>query len=236
MKNILILLIFWSNQLLAQEDTLYLDKNYQLTQNKHEAFVYRCNRVIGHDSISHMTYWGQSNLLKSANLTINGAINGLRVEYNEMGKLLDSAWYEDGNYLWRYRFWNNGNLRRREFFNINDRVVIKGECFDSIGRIIPYYDFEIMPVFNGDLFKFISDNITYPRQARKQNIEGRVVSQFIIMQDGSMSDIVILSSPDKLLSDATIEMLKKMPLWIPGLQEGEPVNVRYTLPVDFKLY
>ena len=97
---------------------------------------------------------------------------------------------------------------------------------------------EVMPEFPGGtqaLFKFISENLEYPQHAIDGQIEGRVVVQFVVDKTGKVGNIQVVRSIDKLLDQAAIDVVRALPAWKPGMQNGKPVNVRYTLPVSFKL-
>ena len=96
---------------------------------------------------------------------------------------------------------------------------------------------EVMPEFPGGtqaLFKFISENLEYPQHAIDGQIEGRVVVQFVVDKTGKVGNIQVVRSIDKLLDQAAIDVVRALPAWKPGMQNGQPVNVRYTLPVSFK--
>ena len=97
---------------------------------------------------------------------------------------------------------------------------------------------EVMPEFPGGtqaLFKFISENLEYPQHAIDGQSEGRVVVQFVVDKTGKVGNIQVVRSIDKLLDQAAIDVVRALPAWKPGMQNGQPVNVRYTLPVSFKL-
>ena len=97
---------------------------------------------------------------------------------------------------------------------------------------------EVMPEFPGDtqaLFKFISENLEYPQHAIDGQIKGRVVVQFVVDKAGKVDNIQVVRSIDKMLDQAAIDVVRALPAWKPGMQNGKPVNVRYTLPVSFKL-
>ncbi len=88
------------------------------------------------------------------------------------------------------------------------------------------------------MLKFIYTNIKYPAIARQNKVQGMVVVQFIVNEDGKTSDFKIVRSIDGSCDDATLDMLQTMAdkhTWIPGKQRGKAVKVLYTLPVKFKL-
>lgn len=97
---------------------------------------------------------------------------------------------------------------------------------------------EIQPEFPGGteaMKKFLADNILYPEEAQKKGIQGRVICNFIVMKDGSITDVNVVRGVDPLLDAEAVRVLKSMPAWKPGTQRGQAVNVRFTLPVEFRL-
>jgi protein TonB len=97
---------------------------------------------------------------------------------------------------------------------------------------------EQMPSFPGgdaELMKFLSSHIKYPVVAEENGIQGRVIATFVVERDGSISDVKVVKSVDPSLDKEAIRVLKSMPKWIPGKQNGSAVRVKYTVPVTFKL-
>ena len=97
---------------------------------------------------------------------------------------------------------------------------------------------EKQPEFQGGtagLMKFLSENINYPKEAKEKGIQGRVILNFVVEKDGSVSDVKIVRGQDPLLDAEATRVIPLMPNWTPGLQKGERVRVRYTLPVVFSL-
>jgi len=90
----------------------------------------------------------------------------------------------------------------------------------------------------GDLNTFrnwVQSRLTYPPLAAENNIQGRVTLTFVIERDGTLTNIQVLQSPDDMLSEEAIRILKKSPKWSPARQRDQAVRFRYTLPVEFKL-
>ena len=93
-----------------------------------------------------------------------------------------------------------------------------------------------MPSFPGgtiELFTFLSQNIKYPAECEKKGIGGRVSVSFVINKDGSVSDVEIVKSVHELIDQEAVRVVSSMPKWIPGKQKGEPVRVKYEVPVTF---
>lgn len=85
------------------------------------------------------------------------------------------------------------------------------------------------------LMKYLSANIRYPEAAHKAGTQGRVTVQFVVGKDGSIGDVKVIRGVDPTLDAEAIRVISGMPKWKPGTQKGEPVNVRYTVPVMFRL-
>jgi len=102
----------------------------------------------------------------------------------------------------------------------------------------PFDVVEQMPQFPGGpaaLLEFMSKSIKYPEEAFKNGIQGRVIVTFVVNKDGSISDANVVKSVDPQLDEEALRVVHSMPNWIPGRQNGEPVNVKYTVPITFKL-
>ena len=101
-----------------------------------------------------------------------------------------------------------------------------------------YNSVEQVPEFPGGmaaLMKYLTNNIRYPATAREDNIQGRVVLQFIVDKDGSILHIVIQRDLPGGCGAEAVRVVKGMPKWKPGRQNNQAVKVYYTLPVTFKL-
>lgn len=98
---------------------------------------------------------------------------------------------------------------------------------------------EQMPSFPGGedaLMKYLHDHIRYPAVARENGIQGTVVVQFIVGPDGTIRDVTTVGAPKGGgLEQEAIRVVKGMPRWLPGKQNGRAVNVQYSLPVRFVL-
>ena len=97
---------------------------------------------------------------------------------------------------------------------------------------------EVMPEFPGGMEKFmefLSGNIKYPETAKDKNISGRVFIQFVIEKDGAVSNVKVMKGIGGGCDEEAVRVVKSMPKWKPGMQDGKPVRVNYTLPILFKL-
>lgn len=97
---------------------------------------------------------------------------------------------------------------------------------------------EVMPSFDGGLaafYKFVSDNLKYPAQARRIAIEGKVFASFVVDKDGNLSQLAIARGIGAGCDEEVLRILAMSPKWKPGRQGGRPVKVRMMLPIYFKL-
>ena len=98
---------------------------------------------------------------------------------------------------------------------------------------------EEMPEFNGGqlaMMEFLMNNMKYPQAAVKAKQQGKAIVGFVVRKDGTVSDVHITKSAGHaVLDEEAIRVVKAMPAWKPGKQKGEPVNVKYSVPITFKL-
>lgn len=102
----------------------------------------------------------------------------------------------------------------------------------------PFYTVEQMPSFPGgeaEMNKFISDNLKYPVVAQESGISGRVTIRFVVTKTGDISDVTVVRGIDPSCDKEALRVVKAMPKWIPGKQNGLNVPVYFTLPIVFKL-
>lgn len=85
------------------------------------------------------------------------------------------------------------------------------------------------------MYKWLSENIVYPSAASEEGVQGRVVVEFVVGKDGSITNVRVLRPRHPALDKEAVRVVKAMPKWIPGRNNGQPVKVTYTLPVTFKL-
>jgi TonB family protein len=121
---------------------------------------------------------------------------------------------------------------------IDETVVIGydkkgGNTKDSI-----YQECEVMPEFPGgdlEVRKFIANNIRYPKEAVKYSEAGKVFVTFVVAKDGAVEKVKVVRGISTALDNEAIRVVSSMPNWTPGKNKGEPVNVQYTIPVNFQL-
>jgi len=130
---------------------------------------------------------------------------------------------------------DQGSDEGQQVLQLNQKVVdeVPDETATKVFEVV-----EQMPTFPGGdaaLMSFLSKNIKYPVIAEENGIQGRVVATFVVERDGSITDVKVIKSVDPSLDKEAVRVLKTMPKWIPGKQNGSAVRVKYTVPVTFRL-
>jgi periplasmic protein TonB len=118
-----------------------------------------------------------------------------------------------------------------EYLKLPDEPVVSTE--DSLFMVV-----EKEPEFPGGLaalYRYLSENIEYPKAAVEADITGTVYVGFVVEKNGTLSNIEIQRSPHQLLSEEAVRVISSMPAWSPGKQRGKAVRVRFSLPVKFSL-
>lgn len=109
---------------------------------------------------------------------------------------------------------------------------------DSI-RINEVFTFvEQMPEYpggDGELIKFLVQNVQYPQYERDRDIQGKVLVRFVVTEDGSVKDVTVVRGVSPGLDKEAVRVLRMLPRFKPGMQQGKPVSVYYNIPIVFKL-
>ena len=121
---------------------------------------------------------------------------------------------------------------------------ISGSLFETLLDVATskkdtvYQIAEEMPVFPGGeqaMMKFVAENINYPQEAKDKEIAGRVFVSFVVEKDGSVDEVKVMRGIGGGCDEEVVRVVKAMPKWKPGKQEGKPVRVNYMMPFNFKL-
>ncbi len=132
--------------------------------------------------------------------------------------------------------YDQGSNEAEHVLKVNEKVV--DEVPPAVEETKVFDVVEQMPSFKGGdaaLMEWLNKNIKYPVVAEENGIQGRVVATFVVERDGSITDVKIVKSVDPSLDKEAVRVLKAMPKWIPGKQNGQAVRVKYTVPVTFRL-
>ena len=134
-----------------------------------------------------------------------------------------------------------GNSDQGEILKVTQRVEtepVKAEAPKPEVENKVFDVVEQMPSFpggNAALMKYLNENIKYPVVAQENGVSGRVVVSFVVERDGSITDVNVERSVDPSLDRESVRVVKAMPRWIPGKQNGSAVRVKFRVPVTFRL-
>lgn len=112
------------------------------------------------------------------------------------------------------------------------------KIIDDIEAPLPTSAIQEQPYFMGgeeEMYKFLKSKIVFPEEAKNNNIQGKVYVEFVIDRKGNISDARIIRSVHTLLDNEALRVINMMPAWEPGKQNGNPVKVRYVMPIKFTL-
>jgi periplasmic protein TonB len=133
-------------------------------------------------------------------------------------------------------YYPNGVLRRNDVYYID--TLRQAHCYAQDGTEIPHIPYQVQPEFKGGqdgMFRFLGENLIYPLESREEGTEGTVYVGFSVSKTGAVENVKIRIGVDEKLDKEALRVVKSMPNWKPGKQEGEPVRIKFTLPVRFKL-
>ncbi len=169
-----------------------------------------------------------------------GKKEGLLTQYDSVGQITMKAYYHldslDGDYT---EYNPGGSVKIARVYK--NGTIISGPPDEYLpDQVQPKYPCN--PKYSDQkncseysLMQYMSKNLRYPRDAREIGIQGKAIAIFVVQKDGTVSDIHVIRGYCKSIRDECIRMLSGMPRWMPGSANGEPVKVRFTLPISFRL-
>lgn len=159
----------------------------------------------------------------------NGEMHGVFKEFHEDGKLKDEGKYEYG----QRKYYPIDTSQNTSNINLNTSESQNSKSHETLFTTV-----EQMPQFKGgevEMSRFIANNLRYPIKARKTEIQGKVTVRFIVDENGNVTNPQIVRGVDKSLDDEALRIIKLMPQWVAGKQNGRNVPVYFTLPIVFRL-
>ena len=255
MSNVKILLILstfcFATIIFAQKkvETFYFDADWDTVKTKAEAHHYRVVQSNGKQRISTTFDKTDSADVKRSETMFRRDKSATVVGDSVWWKYgLSREWYASGqlkeecsflfdrlhNDLKTYH--PNGALRRHDVYRLD--TLVKGQCYALDSSEIAYIPYREQPEFEGgqqQMFRYLANNVKYNRTARETGIEGTVYVSFVVSKTGAIENIKIRRGVHTLLDAESVRVVKSMPKWKAGKQEGELVRVSYTLPIKFEL-
>jgi periplasmic protein TonB len=238
MKRILFLLFVIASFNIYGQDTIFYDTNYYRVNTLNEASYYKIVRRFQNDTnrAIEKEYYktGEIKAWKQYSNYSKWKQHGKQLEFYLDGKQKSETDFEYGKYNGLRKTWyNNGQLRRKDSFHMDK--YISGKCYSTTGVDTVYFEYQVQPSFPGGeeaRQKYLSNNIIYPESARENGIHGTVYITFFVESDGRIVDVRVLQG-FKELSEEALRVVKHMPDWNPGYQEGKKARVKINMPIKF---
>jgi TonB family protein len=252
--------IFISSLVYGQVDTVYFNANWEHTYRitakyyrliRKDSTVYRiedhymsgllqmtgvCSSMEPETKDGYFKYFHENGKCSSEGLYRNNKKEELWKDYDTNGQLRITEQYVDDKLNGEFTtYYSSGTVRRKETYK--DDSVLHGTCYDKSGQEITYFPYQIMPQFQGNLNEYLVKHIKYPKRERRNEITGKVIVSFVVEKDGSVSNVIVKTGAynGPGLDEEAVKVVSKMPKWIPGYQDGDPVRVNFNLPIDFEL-
>jgi periplasmic protein TonB len=241
MKQLLTILFSLPALLIFGQDTTFLDNDGNKVQSIKYATYFKIVVQSQADTnrVTERVYFksGQLKTQKDYAVYKSRKLDGKLKEWFEHGQIRKDIDYKDGKKNGPlFTYWANGQLKRADKYE-NDKLI-EGKCMFADGMDMSHYDYEKLPEFPGGidgLRHYLSKELKYPKNSTRAGIEGRVLVGFVVNKNGSISDIKIIESVFKELDEEAMRVVKKMPKWEPGMEDGEAIRVAFHLPIQFKL-
>ncbi len=162
---------------------------------------------------------------------------GLQKRYRQTGELWYTEEFENGSRNGELRaYYASGALKRVEKYENDQRT--DGACYAEDGAAIEYTPMERRPEYPGGeeaLLQYLVDEVKYPKLAIENGINGAAIVSFVVNKEGAIQDVQLLKDPGGGCGREAVRVVQSMPAWVPGYHDDQPIKVRYTLPVKFKL-
>ncbi len=239
--SLLFLTFFLPALITLGQDTTFIDHDWNKAESIKNATYFKTVLYNEADPnrATETVYFksGQIKTQKDYAVYKNRKLDGKLKEWFENGQIRKDIDYKDGKKNGQlFTYWANGKLKRADKYE-NDKLI-EGKCMTSEGRDMSHYDYEKMPEFPGGvnaLMQYVSKEIKYPKYANRSGIEGLVQVGFFVNKNGTISDIKIIQSVFNELDEEAMRIVRKMPKWQPGMEDGEAVKAAIILPIQFKL-
>lgn len=240
-RRFLIILFLLSTVFAVGQDTIYFDSEWNVVSSNKNASFYEIvlQDHVDNNRATETTYFksGQIKMLKNYSDYKDRKLDGKLKEWYESGQLNKEIDYNDGKINGNLiTYWDNGMHKRIDTYN--NGMFIDGMCFNSDGAEIVHFDYRIKPEFPGgedEFWQYILSEIKYPAIARENGIQGQVIVSFVVNKNGTLYDVKIDESVSDELDEEALRVVYKMPMFIPGMVDGEVARTTVKLPIRFRL-
>jgi TonB family protein len=204
--------------------------------------------------------WNSSNVLISEVNYRMGLLNGSAKDWYDNGQLkwyanyledtlngVVEGWYENGQMNYKYEskhetVWHdNGQLLCERFYPEHVKDSIKENFWNASGEEIDKSSSSLnfeegsFPGGIDSMFSWIVENVNYPEYAREMDVSGRVYIAFVVENSGRISSVELLKSTADVFNEESLNLIRKMPNWVPSKINGVPTRISFVLPITFQL-
>lgn len=194
------------------------EKEGKWIENTYETGFYERGLKQGEWEIYHHS----DSTLSRKESYLNGELHGNLTVFDTLGNIEYRKVYEFGELI--------SSTRQDTTVILNEELPRFPGCED-----LGLEPEEFIKCSDKKLVEYLSANIKYPRYSREAGIEGQAIVQFVINKDGQVTDIKVLNGVSRDIKQEVIRLVSEMPKWKPGMQDGNPVKVLFTLPLRFNL-
>ncbi len=186
------------------------------------------------------TFYYTSGRIMSSGVFVNDKHNGDWTCYydNNAGTLWYTlSYWGDGKKKERVSYYLSGKLKRREqYAHILDiDTVISGKRYDEAGNEITFTPFELPARAPFSINGYLSSSLTYPKHARLNDVEGKVIVTFVVSEEGNIGEAHVTRHVSPELDELALHVVETMPAWIPGKLDDELVKIYFNQPIVYKL-
>jgi len=145
---------------------------------------------------------------------------------------------EDKSAIGTQNIEGNADIRAAATVEVREKVVVEEKPKEDDHKVYSLANVEQKPTFPGGdaaMFKWLGEHINYPAAAAEEGASGKVQVQFVVSKTGKVTNVTVVRGKHPALDKEALRVVKAMPKWVPGRNNGQPVKVTYTLPVTFRL-
>ncbi len=213
----------------------YKEQTYFLGTNELHVLAYSTSADTSYYEGPYTQYYQNGKIDEEGTYTKNKRTGDWKHYYQDDGKL----WYTtkriaETKDIELKSYYKTGKLKREEIQRDGSDEVT-GTCYSEKGSKIDFTRFRVMPRASYDIPAYLSENIRYPTEARRKDIEGRVLVKFTVYENGEVHDVVIRKHVSPDIDDEAMRVVSQMPDWTPGLVDDKPAKIWFTLPIQFRL-
>lgn len=241
MKYILIVLCVLSSALLYGQDTLFYKGNEKVNSKENCTYFQFDTKDKKKDLYTTKSYYKNGRKRSASSYVINekgfNALHGKKRQWFEDGHKKQVAYYKNGQLNGKVTsHYANGKIKRRDVYKNGE--LVKGKCWNEQGQQVAHKPFFVKAAYAGGDDKrqrFFLDHLRYPAVARENEIQGKVILDFVIKEDGSIEGIKVVQSVHEALDLEAKRVIGTMPKWIPASEDDEPVRSYFQIPIQFRL-